>query len=67
MRLTLVYQFGTHLTTHIGYKALVLADLALASRNFETDMSILADGPWVINNGGCAVYHGPSAGLTVAW
>ncbi len=66
-RLTLVYQFGTHLTTHIGYHALVLADLAIASRNFETDMSILADGPWVVNNGGSVVYHGPSAGLTFAW
>jgi hypothetical protein len=67
MRLTLVYQFGTHLTTHIGYEALVLADVALASRNFETDMSILANGPWVLNNGGSVVYHGPSAGLTFAW
>ncbi len=67
MRLTLVYQFGTHLTTHVGYHALVLADVALASRNFETDLSILADGPWVVNNGGSVIFHGPTAGLTFAW
>ena len=66
-RFTLVYQFGTHLTTHIGYQALVLADVAIASRNFQTDLSILENGPWVINNGGSVVYHGPSAGLTFAW
>ncbi len=67
MRLTLVYQFGTHLTTHVGYEALVLSRVALASRNFETDLSILENGPWVLDNGGSAVYHGPSAGLTFAW
>ncbi|MHB8897734.1 MAG: BBP7 family outer membrane beta-barrel protein [Thermoguttaceae bacterium] len=67
MRLDLVYQFGPHLSTHIGYEALVLADVALASRNFETDQSILADGPWVINSGGSVVYHGPTFGLTCAW
>ncbi|GEM_PF-969331 len=67
MRLTLVYQFGAHLTTHVGYEALVLSKLALASRNFETDLSILENGPWVLNNGGSVVYHGPSAGLTFAW
>lgn len=67
MRLTLVYQFGAHLTTHVGYEALVLSKLALASRNFETDLSILENGPWVMNNGGSVVYHGPSAGFTFAW
>jgi hypothetical protein len=70
MRLTLVYQFGTHLTTHVGYEALVLSRVALASRNFETDLSILGSPgaeSWVLDNGGSAVYHGPSAGLTFAW
>lgn len=68
LRLTLVYQFGQHLTTHIGYEALVLSRMAIASQNFETDLSILADSnQWVLNNGGSVVYHGPSAGLTFAW
>jgi hypothetical protein len=67
MRLTLVYQFNAHLTTHVGYEALMLSRVALASENFETDLSILANGPWVLNNGGSVVYHGPSAGLTFAW
>ena len=67
MRLTLVYQFGSHLTTHVGYEALVLSKVALASRNFETDLSILAGGPWTLNNGGSVIYHGPSAGFTFAW
>ena len=67
MRLTMVYQFGQHLTTHVGYEALILSEIALASRNFETDLSILANGPWAINNGGSVVFHGPSAGFTFAW
>ena len=70
MRLTLVYQFGQHLTTHLGYEALVLSRMALASSNFETDLSILGSPgaeSWVLKNNGTVVYHGPSAGLTVAW
>lgn len=67
LRLTLVYQFGSHLTTHFGYEALMIANAALASRNFQTDRAILTDGPWMLNNGGTVVYHGPSAGLTFAW
>ena len=68
MRLSLVYQFGAHLTTHIGYEALMLGRVALASTNFETDLSILqAPNQWVLRNNGTAIYHGPSAGLTVAW
>lgn len=68
LRLTLVYQFGSHLTTHVGYEALMLSRVALASGNFETDLSILADtNQWVLDNGGTVVYHGPSAGFTVAW
>lgn len=68
MRLTMVYQFGAHLTTHIGYEALMLSRVALASGNFETDLSILADpNQWVLRNNGTAIYHGPSAGFTFAW
>ena len=68
MRLSLVYQFGAHLTTHIGYEALMLGRVALASTNFETDLSILqAPNQWVLRNNGTAIYHGPTAGLTVAW
>lgn len=68
MRLTLVYQFGANLTTHIGYEALMLGRVALASTNFETDLSILDDPrQWVLRNNGTAIYHGPSAGFTVAW
>ncbi len=66
LRLTMVYQFGQHLTTHVGYEALMLSRVALASSNFETDLSILGNG-WILNNGGTVVYHGPSAGFTVAW
>ena len=68
LRLSLVYQFGAHLTTHIGYEALMLGRVALASNNFETDLSILADpNRWVLRNNGTAIYHGPSAGFTFAW
>ena len=67
MRMTLVYQFGQHLTTHVGYEAVMISRLALASQNFETDLSILANGPWVLDNGGTVVYHGPSIGATFAW
>ncbi len=67
MRLTMVYQFNQNLTTHIGYEALILSRIALASSNFEADLGILQNGPWVLNNGGSVVYHGPSAGFTYAW
>lgn len=67
MRLDLVYQFGVHLTTHIGYQALFLGDLALASRNMQTDLDILMLGPAVLNDGGNVVYHGPEVGLVVTW
>lgn len=67
MRLDLVYQFGAHLTTHIGYQALFLGDLALASRNVQTDLDILTLGPAMLNDGGHVVYHGPEAGFVVTW
>ncbi|MDD4267729.1 MAG: hypothetical protein GXY25_11980 [Pirellulaceae bacterium] len=67
MRLDLVYQFGAHLTTHIGYQALFLGDLALASRNMQTDLDMLMLGPAMLNDGGHVIYHGPEAGFVVTW
>jgi len=46
----------------------MLSRLALASSNFEPDLSILADPTqWVLDHNGTVVYHGPTFGFTVGW
>ncbi len=67
MRLTLVYQFGPHLSAQVGYQAIAITNIALASRNLQTDIDILRFGPPVLNHGGSVIYHGPLAGLVFVW
>jgi len=61
------YQFASSGTIHVGYNALWLTGVALASRNFVSDIDPLAnDGPGSVDHDGRVVYHGPSIGLTWA-
>ena len=57
------------LTAKIGYQALWVDQVALASRNYASDVSSLinpaAEPP--INQRGTLIYHGPFAGLQLSW
>ena len=66
---TLLWHFASSATFRIGYQALWVDQLALAARNFETDVASLtnAAAPVPIDMGGHLVYHGPFAGLQVCW
>ncbi len=61
------YQFSPGWTFYAGYNAIWVTGVALAANNFETDISLLAVGPALINHGGQVVYHGPNFGLVFAW
>jgi hypothetical protein len=63
----LVWQLTCHLTTRIGYQAIWVNNLALATRNFDPSASLLLNGPPQIDTIGRAVYHGPHIGLEVDW
>jgi hypothetical protein len=68
LRWSLAYQFGPHLTTHIGYQAIGIHGLALAYQNMVFNQDVLKNqGPAELNHKGSVYYHGPFAGLTVAW
>ncbi|MGD0655859.1 MAG: BBP7 family outer membrane beta-barrel protein [Thermoguttaceae bacterium] len=63
----LVWQLNRHIITRMGYQAIWINNLALASRNFDPQASILLNGPPQIDTIGRAVYHGPHIGLEVDW
>jgi len=57
------------LTLEVGYQALWCDELALASRTFAPDLSILtnAAAPPPINTRGTLIYQGPFAGIQLNW
>jgi hypothetical protein len=62
------YQFTASGTVHIGYNAMWLAGVALASENFVSDIETLRnDGPGAVDHNGNVVFHGPNIGITWAW
>ena len=65
--LALVWQLTPHWTTRIGYQALWINNIAMASRNFNQPALILQDAPPQIDTTGHAVYHGPHIGLECMW
>ena len=65
--LTCVHRWGHHLSTRVGYQALWLDHVALASNNFNSNVDFLVGGPPQINNNGTVVYHGPHVGLELMW
>ena len=67
VELTCVYRWSPNITTRLGYRALMFQDVALAPNNFDTNINILTQGPAQLNHSTAVIYHGPHAGLEVAW
>jgi hypothetical protein len=67
LALTFLYRWSPHFTTRLGYQALWLTDVALAPDNLNVDIDILRQGPAQLNHTSSTVYHGPFAGVTLAW
>jgi len=67
LAVTLVCRPTEHVTTRIGYQAIWLTGAAIAAKNLPTEIDILTSGPAQLNNRGTVVYHGPHAGIEIAW
>ncbi len=65
--LNFLYRWTPHLTTQVGYEALWVWDVALASENFTSNLNTLELGPARLNHSGSVVYHGPHAGIMLSW
>lgn len=65
--LTLSCQVNSWLTARVGYQAIWIDGLAVASGNFQPDLDILTLGPPSLNHDGKVVYHGLHIGLTGVW
>lgn len=63
--LSLVYnhQFARSFSCRVGYNALWIGGLALASENFSDNADLLTVGQALVRHNGDIVYHGPSLGL----
>jgi hypothetical protein len=57
------HQVAPSFTFRIGYNALVLTDVALASENFSNNIGLLTQGPVGVDNRADVVYHGPNLGV----
>lgn len=62
-----VYRWTPHFTTRLGYQALFLTGQALAANNFNNNINVLRLGPAQLEHDQQMVYHGPHAGIEVAW
>lgn len=61
------YQFAPAWTVRAGYNAIWLSGVALATKNFVSDINALGNGcPHSVDHDGDVVYHGPSIGITWA-
>jgi hypothetical protein len=67
LALTLVCRPTAHVTTRLGYQAIWVTGAAIAAKNFNTNVDILRLGPAQLNQRGNVVYHGPHAGIEIAW
>lgn len=66
--LNVICKLTPFFTTRIGYQAIWVDGLALASRNFAPSASaILAGSPANIDRKGTVLYHGPYAGVEFTW
>ena len=65
--LTIMYAFTPNTVARIGYQAMWVEGLALASENFERDLQTLTLGPAELVHDGNLVYHGPFVGLMTTW
>jgi Putative beta barrel porin-7 (BBP7) len=64
---SVMYQFTPSIVARVGYQAIWLDGLALASENFSQNAPLLGLGPAILAKDGSVVYHGPFAGLTFTW
>ena len=61
------YQFAPSGTVRVGYNAMWLNGVALATRNFVSDINALGNNcPHSVDHDGNVVFHGPSIGITWA-
>jgi hypothetical protein len=61
------FQMTPWLVARIGYQALFLSGLAVASDNIETNNALLTGGPIQLNDSTNGVFHGPLIGLMGNW
>ncbi len=57
------YQFAPSWTFRVGYNAIWLTGVALASENMDIHVNELVRGPTALNHSGEVCYHGPTIGL----
>jgi hypothetical protein len=67
LALTFLYRWSPFFTTRIGYQAIWLENLAIASDNLNRDVNILREGPAQLVHDGRGVFHGPHAGIMLTW
>jgi hypothetical protein len=60
------YQIAPAWTFRLGYNAMWLSGVALASENFLVDVNTLVSGPGALDANGRVVYHGPTIGMVLA-
>lgn len=60
------YQVAPAWTFRLGYNAMWLSGVALASENFLVDVNTLVSGPGALDASGRVVYHGPTIGMVLA-
>lgn len=60
------YQIAPAWTFQLGYNAIWLNGVALASENFLVDVNTLVSGPGALDASGRVVYHGPTIGMVLA-
>lgn len=61
------YQFTPALTFRVGYTALWMSGLTLASDNLSSNAQRLTLGPVLVDDHGRIAWHGPTIGLVGAW
>jgi hypothetical protein len=67
LHLTFVYRWTPNFTVRIGYQAIWVQGLVLASENFHPSLEQLRLGPAEFKDTGKTVYHGPHLGAELAW
>lgn len=60
------FQVTRSITFKAGYNAFFLSGVALASKNFDSSVDQLLNGPGSLDHSGRIVYHGPSMGVVWA-
>ena len=67
LNLTANLQITPWLVGRIGYQALFLTGVAVATDNIQTNNALLTNGPAVVNARSSGVFHGPLIGIGGNW